>query len=51
MNKTCVDCRFCENNNCVRFSIVVNENYVACDGFAEKTKLNESVNTKIKLHD
>ena len=48
--KTCSDCRFFQNNNCVRFNILVNENYIPCDGFAETTNLSESVN-KIKLYD
>ena len=50
MTKTCKDCRFCENKNCARFGIVVNENYKICNDFAERTIINESCQ-KIKLYD
>lgn len=51
-NKTCSDCRFCENTKCVRFNIDVDKNYVTCDSFSEKTTINECVKTeKIKLYD
>ena len=42
-NKTCSDCRFCENTKCVRFNIDVDKNYVTCDSFSEKTTINECV--------
>lgn len=50
MNNTCKDCRFCDKNQCVRFNVVVNENYTPCNDFAEKTIINESVQ-KMKLYD
>ena len=51
MNKTCTDCRFCENLKCVRFNITIAAGYKPCDGFAEKAKINESVTPKMKLYD
>lgn len=48
MQKTCETCRFKNGKTCVKFTIVVNEDYKACNDWAEKTKLNES---KIQLND
>lgn len=50
MEQTCKECRFYENNKCAKFDINVNENYIKCGDFAQRTTLNES-QCKIKLHD
>ena len=48
---TCKDCRFCENKKCVKFNIVINEDYKVCNDFAASVPLNEDLNKKIKLYD
>lgn len=47
---TCKDCRFFSCNQCLKFSIQVNEDYKPCGDFAESKPLNES-QQKIKLYD
>ena len=49
MNK-CANCRFCKNNQCVKFNIVVDEDYKACNDYAEKQEINES-RVRIQLND
>lgn len=46
---SCKDCRFFNCNKCVKFSIVVNEDYKPCNDFAEKQIINETV--KMQLND
>lgn len=46
----CSQCRFYASGKCVKFSIVVNEDYKPCNDFAEKATLNETVQ-KIQLND
>lgn len=50
MEKTCNTCRFyCDK--CVKFNIQVNENYKACNDYAEKHSLDESINKRMQLND
>lgn len=48
MKQTCENCRFKTGNKCAKYCIIVNEDYKACNDFAEKTKINES---RIQLND
>lgn len=51
MEKTCKNCRFMHESKCVKFNIVVNEDYKACNDFAD-THLNESFTKgKMQLND
>ena len=51
MNKICKNCRFKNENNCVKFNIKIEENFKACKDFAD-TCLNESfTKEKIQLND
>ena len=47
---TCKDCRFNDCNKCVKFGIIINEQYKACNDYASTNYINESCD-KIQLND
>lgn len=51
-NKTCGTCRFANTSKCVKFGIIIQENYKACNDYADAKPLNESTNNgRIQLCD
>ena len=51
MNKICKNCRFMQESKCVKFNVNVNEDYKACNDFADIC-LNESFSKeKMQLND
>lgn len=46
----CKTCRFF-NGTCVKFAVNVNEDCKACNDYAAKADLNESVPVRIQLND
>lgn len=52
MTKTCGTCRFANTSKCVKFGIIIQENYKACNDYADAKPLNESTNNgRIQLCD
>ena len=52
MGNTCSECRFfTSENKCAKFSVNVIKEDIACNDFAEKTKLTENAQKKMQLND
>lgn len=52
MGNTCNECRFfTSENKCAKFGVNVIKEDIACNDFAEKTKLIENVQKKMQLND
>lgn len=47
---TCENCRFNQNNKCVKFNISISNDYKACSDYASNISISESLE-KIQLND